>query len=59
MICLNCRKAGEENQSNHLKRAAQWHDKCDMKGCVCQHKTGTGWVKAKDSKAPLMQTQSP
>ena len=59
MICLNCLKAGEENQANHLKRAAHWHDKCDMKGCVCQHKTGTGWVKAKDSKAPLMQTQSP
>ena len=55
MICINCLKAGEENKANHLKRAAHWHEKCE--GCVCQHKTGTGWVKGK--KVALMQTQSP
>ena len=49
MICLNCLKGGEENQANHLKRAAAWHDKCDYKGCVCQHKTGPGYTKI-DSK---------
>jgi hypothetical protein len=55
MICLNCLRAGEENKANHLKRAAHWHEKCE--GCVCQHKTGTGWVKGE--KVTLMQTQSP
>jgi hypothetical protein len=45
MICQNCHKAGEENQASHFKRAANWHDKCDDKGCVCQHKTGTGHTK--------------
>ena len=58
MICLNCLKAGQENQSNHLKRAAHWHDKCDMKGCVCQHKTGPGFTKASVSKETLTPTQS-
>ena len=57
MICDYCTKAGEENSLNHLKRAAHWHEKCE--GCVCQHKTGQGWVKAKGVPAPLMQTQSP
>lgn len=59
MICSNCYKAGEENFLGHLKRAAHWHEKCDVKGCVCQHKTGTGWVKHAGTKVPLMQTQSP
>ena len=59
MICISCLKGGEENKANHLKRSAHWHEKCEGKGCVCQHKTGLGWVKGADSKAPLMQTQSP
>jgi hypothetical protein len=59
MICQNCLKAGEENQASHLKRAAAWHDKCEDKGCVCQHKTGAGFTKASVSRVPLMQTQSP
>lgn len=59
MICLYCTKAGEENAANHFKRSAHWHDKCDIKGCVCQHKTGAGLVKRENSKVPLMQTQSP
>ena len=59
MICQNCHKAGEENTLTHYKRSAQWHDKCDDKGCVCQHKTGPGYVKRADTKVPLMQTQSP
>jgi hypothetical protein len=57
MICDNCIKAGEENSLNHLKRAAHWHEKCE--GCVCQHKTGQGWVKVEGVPVPLMQTQSP
>ena len=57
MICQNCRKAGEENSLGHLKRAAQWHEKCER--CECQHKVGPGWFVSKDSKAPLMRTQSP
>jgi hypothetical protein len=59
MICQNCLKAGQENQANHIKRASHWHGKCDTKGCVCQHKTGPGYVRRADTKVPLMQTQSP
>jgi hypothetical protein len=59
MICHNCLKAGQENQANHIKRASHWHAKCDTKGCVCQHKTGPGYVRRADTKVPLMQTQSP
>ena len=59
IICLNCTKGGQENGAGHLKRASNWHDKCQERDCVCQHKIGTGWVKSKDSKVPLMQTQSP
>jgi len=59
MICIYCLKGGEENKSKHLKRSAHWHEKCEGKGCVCQHKTGPGWVKGDDSKATLMQIQSP
>ena len=59
MICSNCMKAGEENTLSHYKRASNWHDKCDYKGRVCQHKTGPGYVRRADSKVPLMQTQSP
>jgi type II secretory ATPase GspE/PulE/Tfp pilus assembly ATPase PilB-like protein len=59
MICLNCLKAGEENKANHLKRAAHWHEKCDYKGCVCQHKTGAGYVKRVSSKETLTPTTSP
>ncbi len=41
MICLNCRKAGEENSLGHLKRATHWHEKCEYKGdCGCHHKVG-------------------
>ena len=58
MICLNCLKAGQENKANHLKRAANLHDKCDYKGCVCQHKTGTGHTKASILKEQLTPTQS-
>ena len=58
MICTSCRTAGEENVVSP-KRAAKFHSKCDTKGCVCQHKTGPGFVKRADSKVPLMQTQSP
>ena len=57
MICDNCIKAGEVNSLNHLKRATHWHEKCE--GCVCQHKTGQGWVKVEGVPTPLMQTQSP
>ena len=56
MICLNCLKAGQENQANHLKRAAHWHDKCETKGCVCQHKTGPGHTRV--SQDLMKQTQS-
>ena len=59
MICTNCLKAGEEHQLRHYKRAANWHEKCDTKGCVCQHKTGQEYVRRPGSKATLMQTQSP
>lgn len=59
MICSYCIRAGEENSVGHLKRAAHWHDKCDIKGCVCQHKTGPGYVRRAGTKVPLMQTQSP
>jgi len=59
VICSNCYKAGEENKANHIKRAAHWHEKCDYKGCVCQHKTGQGWVKVEGVRTPLMQMQSP
>ena len=58
MICLNCLKAGEENKASHFKRAANWHDKCDYKGCVCQHKTGPGFIKANVSKEQLTPTPS-
>ena len=59
MICQNCLKAGAENRDSHFKRATAWHNKCDFKGCGCQHKTGPGYVKRDGSKVPLMQTQSP
>ena len=54
MICQNCLRAGAENRDSHYKRAAKWHDKCDFKGCVCQHKTGPGFVKrvAKEESKP-------
>jgi hypothetical protein len=51
--------AGVQNSVAHYKRAAKYHDKCNDKGCVCQHKTGPGYVKREGSKVPLMQTQSP
>lgn len=60
MICLNCRKAGEENSLGHLKRATHWHDKCEYEGgCGCQHRVGLGLFVTKGSKVPLMQIQSP
>jgi hypothetical protein len=59
MICNNCMDAGVENSVAHYKRAAKYHEKCNDKGCVCQHKTGPGYVKREGSKVPLMQTQSP
>ncbi len=54
MICLNCRTAGEENTLGQYKRATKFHNKCDFKGCVCQHKTGPGFVKrvAKEESKP-------
>jgi hypothetical protein len=57
MICDHCTQAGEENKLGHLKRAAHKHEKCV--GCECQHKIGPGYARQKDSKVPLMQTQSP
>jgi len=59
MICQNCRTAGDENSVAQYKRATKFHNKCDDKGCVCQHKTGPGYVKRAGTKVPLMQTQSP
>ena len=59
MICHNCITAGEENSLAEYKRAAKFHKKCDYKGCVCQHKTGPGYVRRAGSKVPLMRTQSP
>jgi hypothetical protein len=59
MICESCRTAGDENSVAQYKRAAKFHNKCNDKGCVCQHKTGPGYVKRAGSKVPLMQTQSP
>ena len=59
MICQNCLKGGEENTLAHYKRATNWHDKCDFKGCVCQHKTGPGHVKRAGVRVELVQTQSP
>ena len=58
MICLNCLKAGQENKASHFKRAANWHDKCDYKGCVCQHKTGTGHTRVTASKEKSTLTPS-
>jgi hypothetical protein len=57
MICDYCIKAGEENSLNHIKNAIKLHKKCG--GCVCQHKTGQGWVKVAGVPVPLMRTQSP
>jgi hypothetical protein len=51
--------AGVENSVAEYKRATKYHNKCNDKGCVCQHKTGPGYVKREGSKVPLMQTQSP
>jgi putative ribosome biogenesis GTPase RsgA len=45
MICQNCLNAGAENLVGAYKRATKFHNKCDFKGCVCQHKTGPGFVK--------------
>ena len=59
MICQNCHKAGEKNKADQYSTANWWHNQCDDKGCVCQHKTGPGFVKRDGSKVPLMQTQSP
>jgi hypothetical protein len=59
MICSKCMNAGVENASGHYKRAAKYHDNCNDKGCVCQHRTGPGYVKREGSKVPLMQIQSP
>jgi hypothetical protein len=59
MICQNCKTAGDENTLTEYKRAAKFHKKCDDKGCVCQHKTGPGYVKRDGTKVPLMQLQSP
>jgi hypothetical protein len=59
MICQNCLDGGAENSIGQYKRATKFHKKCDFKGCVCQHKTGQGWVKVKGVPVPLMQTQSP
>jgi hypothetical protein len=60
MICPNCRKAGEENSLNHIKRSISFHNKCEYKGdCGCQHRVGQGLFVTKGSKVPLMRTQSP
>ena len=59
MICESCRTAGDQNSVAQYKRAAKFHNKCNDKGCVCQHKTGPGYVKRDGIKVPLMQTQSP
>jgi hypothetical protein len=59
MICNDCLKGGEENKLGHYKRSANWHEKCENKGCVCQHKTGQGWFVPQGERPPLMQTQSP
>ena len=59
MICESCRTAGDENSVAQYKRAAKFHNKCDDKGCVCQHKTGPGYVKRDGIRVPLMQIQSP
>ena len=59
MMCDNCLKGGEENGLAHYKRSAHWHDKCDSKGCVCQHKTGPGYIKRPNEATPLMRLQSP
>lgn len=56
MICVHCIIAGEMNKS-YSSDAEKLHKLCE--GCVCQHKTGPGWVVTKGSKVPLMQTQSP
>ena len=57
MICQNCLKGGEENTLSHYKRATNWHDKCDYKGCVCQHKTGPGHTKVSQDRMKLTQSQ--
>lgn len=57
MICDPCTEGGEYNRLNQIKLSEAHHEQCE--GCVCQHKTGPGWVLRKGSKAPLMQTQSP
>lgn len=57
MICIHCTRAGEENKAGHFKRSAHWHEKCG--GCECQHKTGHGYAKVKDSKEMLTPTISP
>ena len=57
MICDPCIEGGEYNRLNQIKLSEAHHEQCE--GCLCQHKTGPGWVLRKGSKAPLMQTQSP
>lgn len=45
MICSSCAWAAERNRVSDIKTAKELHESC--KGCVCQHKTGDGWVKKK------------
>ena len=50
MICDKCTAAGMANKTGDLYWAIGLHDQC--KGCYCQHKTGTGWIKAQKNPPP-------
>ncbi len=43
MICDKCRAGGMANKFGEIYLAIGLHDQCT--GCVCQHKTGSGWHK--------------
>jgi len=58
MMCADCKVAGKFNLLGQYDKAEEMHGYC--KGdCVCQHKTGPGWVVRKGQSPTLMQTQSP
>jgi hypothetical protein len=59
MVCQNCLNAGTNNGQGKYALAVEHHSRCDDKGCVCQHKTGPGLIVTRNSKVPLMRTQSP
>ena len=58
MMCSDCKVAGNFNSLGQYDKAEEMHGYCEG-DCVCQHKTGPGYVKRDGTKVPLMQTLSP